>query len=95
MFTSNELSLLTSSYFKLIRQEDDFYEILSRCTGHCWIIQKPYSYGQYPVRIYHKHSKGIPYYHSHGHAFTVRSAIRQIQSHDQFQLNGRQHITTP
>nr|DAV53464.1 MAG TPA: hypothetical protein [Caudoviricetes sp.] len=94
MFISNEHSLLASSYFKLVRKTDDFYEIQSRCTGHCWIIQKPYSYTKYPVRIYHKHSKGIPYYHSHGHAFSVRSAIRQIQNHDQFQLNGRRHITT-
>lgn len=41
MFTSNELFLLASSYFKLVRKTDDFYEIQSRCTGHCWIIQNP------------------------------------------------------
>lgn len=35
MFTQKEHSLLTAPYFKLIRQTDDFYEIQSRCTGHC------------------------------------------------------------
>ena len=65
MFTAKERSLLTSPYFRLIRQTDDFYEIQSRCTKHCWIIQK------------------------HGHASTVSSAVRQIKSHDVWQLNGR------
>ncbi len=78
----------SSPYFRLIRQADDFYEIQSRCTKHCWIVQK-LSYDRYPVRIYHKHTKGTPYYHRHGHAYTVSSAIRQIKSHDVWQLNGR------
>ncbi len=88
MFTEKERALLTSPYFRLIRQTDDFYEIQSRCTRHCWIVQK-LSYDRYPVRIYHKHTKGTPYYHRHGHANTVLSAVRQIKSHDVWQLNGR------
>lgn len=89
MFTSKEHALLTSPYFKFIRQTDDFYEIQSRCTRHCWIIQKPYTYDQHPIRIYHKHTKGTPYYHRHGNAHSVCSAIRQIKNHDIYQLNGR------
>lgn len=92
MFTPKERALLSNPYFKLIRQADDFYEIQSRCTGHCWIIQKPYSYDRHPIRIYHKHAKGTPYYHRHGHAYTVRSAIRQITRHDAYQLNGRRTL---
>lgn len=88
MFTARERTLLTSPYFRLIRQTDDFYEVQSRCTKHCWIIQK-LSYDRYPVRIYHKHTKGTAYYHKHGHANTVSSAVRQIKSHDVWQLNGR------
>lgn len=94
MFTQKERTLLNDSYFRLIRQSDDFYEIQSRCTRHCWIIQKPYSYGQYPVRIYHKHNKGTLYYHEHGYACTIRSAIRQIKCHDRYQLDGRQRTIT-
>ena len=93
MFTQKEHSLLTAPYFKLIRQTDDFYEIQSRCTGHCWIIQKPYVFERYPVRIYRKHTKGTPYYHRHGHANNIGSAIRQIKSHDAYQLNGRRTVT--
>lgn len=88
MFTAKERTLLTSPYFRLIRQTDDFFEIQSRCTKHCWIVQK-LSYDRYPVRIYHKHTKGTAYYHRHGHAGTVSSAVRQIKSHDVWQLNGR------
>ncbi len=88
-FTEKEQSLLASAYFKSIRQTDDFYEIQSRCTGHCWVIQKPCVFDRYPIRIYHKHTKGTPYYHRHGQAYTVRSAIRQIKGHDAYQLNGR------
>ena len=88
MFTARERTLLTSPYFRLIRQTDDFFEIQSRCTKHCWIVQK-LSYDRYPVRIYHKHTKGTAYYHKHGHANTVSSAVRQIKSHDVWQLNGR------
>ena len=84
MFTPKEHSLLTAPYFKLIRQTDDFYEIQSRCTGHCWIIQKPYVFEQYPVRIYHRH----------GHARNISSAVRQIKNHDAYQLNGRRTVTT-
>ena len=88
MFTAKERAFLTSTYFRLIRQTDDFFEIQSRCTKHCWIVQK-LSYDRYPVRIYHKHTKGTAYYHKHGHANTVSSAVRQIKSHDVWQLNGR------
>lgn len=86
--TQRERTLLTSPYFRLIRQTDDFFEVQSRCTKHCWIVQK-LSYDRYPVRIYHKHTKGTAYYHRHGHANTVSSAVRQIKSHDVWQLNGR------
>jgi len=88
MFTAKERALLTSPYFRLIRQADDFYEIQSRCTKHCWVAQK-LSYDRHPVRIYHKHTKGTVYYHKHGHADTVASAVRQIKSHDVWQMNGR------
>jgi hypothetical protein len=88
MFTAKERALLTSPYFRFIRQTDDFFEIQSRCTKHCWIVQK-LSYDRYPIRIYHKHTKGTAYYHRHGHAATVSSAVRQIKSHDTWQLNGR------
>ena len=89
MFTAKERALLTSPYFRLVRKTDDFYEIQSRCTKHCWVVQK-LSHDRYPVLIYHKHTRETAYYHKHGHADTVSSAVRQIKSHDVWQLNGRQ-----
>ena len=56
---------------------------------HEALLDYPVSYDRHPVRIYHKHTKGTAYYHKHGHDSTVSSAVRQIKSHDVWQLNGR------
>lgn len=89
MFTKKDHRLLSSPYFRLIRQTDAFYEIQSLNTGHCWIIRKHHSSGNSPVIIYHKHTLKTPYYHKHGQSYTVQSAVQQIKSHDAYQLNGR------
>lgn len=88
MFTANEHDLLAAPYFRVIRTAHDYYEIQSRCTGHCWIIQKPYYTQRHPVRIYHKHGRKTPYYHRHGQANAIHSAIRQIKNHDAYVLQG-------
>ena len=38
MFTAKERTLLTSPYFRLIRQTDDFFEIQSRCRPEEWVV---------------------------------------------------------
>lgn len=86
MFTAKERTLLTSPYFRLIRQTDDFFEIQSRCTKHCWVVQK-LSYDRYPVRIYHKHTKGTAYYHKHGHATAYGNSKRKYCSHECYVRN--------
>lgn len=90
MFTPKECRLLSAPYFRLIRQTDAFYEIQSKNTGHFWIIKKPQTAQQNPIIIYHKHTRETPYYHKHGKAWNVQSALQQIKSHDVYQMNGRQ-----
>ena len=90
MFTQKECRLLSAPYFRLVRQTDTFYEIQSKNTGHFWIIKKTQTAQQNPIIIYHKHTRETPYYHKHGKARNVQSALQQIKSHDVYQMNGRQ-----
>lgn len=70
-----------------MRYTDDFYEIQSKNTKHCWIIQKHNFKEKAPIRIYHKHTLNTPYYHRHGFAYSVKSAIQFIKGHDNYVLN--------
>ena len=40
MFSRNEKSILSDNYFLIVREEEKFIEIMSKNTGHCWIIYK-------------------------------------------------------
>ena len=90
MYTQKERRLLSAPYFRLIRRTDTFYEIQSQNTGHFWIIKKIQTTQQNPIIIYHKHTQGTLYYHEHGKARNVQSALQQIKNHDVYQINGRQ-----
>ena len=93
MFTKKEQRLLSAPYFRLIRQTAIFYEVQSWNTGHCWIIQKPYTSGDSSVHIYHKHTLKTPYYHRHGQSHTVQSAVQQTKSHDASRWTGGSQST--
>ena len=88
MFTNKDLRLIENdNYFKRLRKTEDFVEIQSRNTGHCWIIQKNKITGELPIRLHHKHRITDQYYHMHRKESCVRSAVKQIQSHDIYVLN--------
>lgn len=87
MFTTKELRLLGQSYFETIRTTDDFYEIKSKNTKHCWIISKSALDSRMYVQIYHKHSTKIAYYHNHAKALNVEHAIKLIKNHDHYVLH--------
>lgn len=82
MFTSNEIRQLTAPYFHLIRETDEFMEVKSKNTGHCWIVKKIPGY----VMLYHKHRQKDPYYHKHRKVFTVALAVSEIKSHDDYEI---------
>lgn len=84
MFTKKECSLISDSYFRVIRQTDDFIEFQSKNTCHCWIIKKTSSEIQTLIKIYHKHTPNTPYYHMQSSSRTVTSAIENIKNHDQY-----------
>lgn len=38
MFTRKEKQLLGVEYFTLIREDERFIEVESKCAGHCWTV---------------------------------------------------------
>ena len=85
MFTKKQLSLLDDSIFQTIRITDDFIELRSRSTCHCWIIKKepPSLNLRYPFTLYHKH-KPSDFYHKHGQSYSVEKCIESIHNHDAY-----------
>lgn len=87
MFTRKDTSLLEQPYFQVIRITENYYEIQSRNSKHCWIIQKSYSQDRRPVQIYHKHTIKTAYYHNHAYAINVKHAVKLIKGHDDYVLH--------
>lgn len=92
MFNQPDNKLLSSSYFTMIRQTEDYVEIQSKNTKHCWIIRKQSFSNTAPILIYHKHASSDSYYHKHRYSHSVKSAIQQIKNHDDFVLNPTNEI---
>ena len=76
MSDASDLSNLDPKYFSII------------FTGHFWFIHNP----EYPTPgtciIFHKHKASHPY-HQHSRANSLKQAVRSIQSHDRWQMQGR------
>lgn len=87
MFSRNEKSILSDNYFLIVREEEKFIEIMSKNTGHCWIIYKKSGVADKPIDLYHKHTNTTQYYHKHWQTFSVKSAVDSIKKHDDFVLN--------
>jgi len=84
MFDTNDLASLDPKYFSIIFTDVFDVTIMSRNTGHFWFIHNP----EYPTPgtgiIFHKHKA-----HQHGRANSLKQAVRSIQSHDRWQMQGR------
>ena len=89
MFRAEEIGRLDRSYFNIILAEEYDVTIQSKNTGHIWYIHNPEYPGEGECIIFHKHNAFQPY-HRHGRAGSLRQAVRNIKSHDVFEMNGRQ-----
>jgi len=86
MFTAKELSAIDRRHFSVIRAGCLAVTIQSRNTGHCWhILYGEPRPGVISCRIWHTHRKGTAF-HEHGHGRNLAACIRQIKSHDAWQL---------
>jgi hypothetical protein len=87
IFTIPDKRLLSDRYFQSIRTYDDYYEIMSLNTQHCWIVRKVISNKEVRVVLYHKHRIDEPHYHLHrSYCRNVKQAVSSIKSHDEFVL---------
>ena len=78
--------MFSDPYFRIIREEEQFIELQSINTGHCWNVFKNQFEADYRVTLYHKHKATDKYYHQHRKCRTVIDAIQQIKSHDAYVL---------
>ena len=86
MFNRKEINMLHDPYFKVIREEEQFIEIQSINTGHCWNIFKHQLEREFKVTLYHKHKITDKYYHQHRKCHSVMKAIEEIKNHDAYVL---------
>ena len=86
MFSIPEKRLLGDECFLLIRKEEQFIEVMSKLTGHIWMILKRETHGENRVVLYHKHYRTDKWYHEQWKTRTVKSAVASIKQHDAFVL---------
>ena len=86
MFNNVDKRLLGPPYFERIRQEEQFIEVKSINTQHCWMIFKKISLSDCPVVLYHKHHQNDKYYHKQNENYNVKRAVMTIKSHDAYVL---------
>lgn len=89
MFTQNEKRLLGGGYFIIIREDERFIEVMSKNTGHCWMVFKKTYDQDKPVVLYHKHTEDTKWYHEHWKTCTVKKAVASIKSHDDYVLKNK------
>lgn len=95
MFTRKEEQLLHDSYFSIIRETEQYVEVRSKNTGHCWNILKNTFEAKQQVTLYHKHAEQTKYYHKHRECRTVMEAIDQIKDHDSYVLEQQEKTQAP
>lgn len=91
LFTTQELQAIDRQYFTVIVADPFDVTLISNNTKHVWYIRNVELKDRNICQVYHKHSINLPF-HSHSRCGTLRRAIRDIKSHDEFQLNGRRPV---
>ncbi len=91
MFTTEELQSIDRKYFTVIVADAYDVTLISNNTRHVWYIHNVELKDRNLCLVYHKHKISHPY-HSHFRCGTLRRAIRDIKSHDEYQLNGRKPV---
>lgn len=90
MFDEESLKKIDANYFNIILADDWDVTIQSRNTGHYWYLHCTGYPTEQALVIFHKHRFQHPY-HQHGRANTLRQAVKNIQSHDKWQMGERNH----
>lgn len=88
MYTQQELDAIDRKYFAVIIADQYDVALMSKNTRPVWQLHNVELPDRDVTVVFHKHHASDPY-HAHSRSKTLNRAIRDIKSHDQFQLNGR------
>lgn len=88
MYTQQELDAIDRKYFAVIIADQYDVTLMSKNTHHVWQLHNVELPDGEVTVVFHKHHASDPY-HAHRRSRTLNRAIRDIKSHDLFQLNGR------
>lgn len=91
MFTTEELQSIDRKYFTVIVADAYDVTLISNNTRHVWQLHNVELPDGDVTVVFHKHHASDPY-HTHSRSRTLGRAVRDIKSHDQFQLNGRKPV---
>lgn len=90
MFTARELNMVCRKYFHVVDIEDVVITLISKNTLHGWHIYRPKNEYQHITSciLFHWHENQTEY-HRHGYYKNFDDVIKQIQQHDNYQINTR------
>lgn len=91
MYTQQELDSIDRKYFAVIVADQYDVTLMSRNTRHVWQLHNVELPDGDITVVFHKH-RVSDQYHTHSRSRTLKRAIRDIKSHDEFQLNGRRPV---
>lgn len=91
MYTQHEIDSLDRNYFSVILADQYDITLLSKNTHHIWQLHSVELPDGQMIVTFHKH-RAQDSYHAHSRSRTLSRAIRDIKSHDRFQLNGRKPV---
>ena len=91
MFKKEDIESIDRKYFTVIVANEYDITLVSNNTHHVWYIHNVELPDRELCIVFHKHKASHPY-HNHSWCGTLKKAIKDIKSHDQFQLNGRRPV---
>ena len=88
MFSQQQIDAIDMEYFEILAADPHNIVVKSRNTQHSWYLFGCDSPNRPKVWIFHRHHDE-DLFHRQTRTQTLPQAIRIIQRHDEFQLNGR------
>lgn len=82
MFKNKEYKLLEGSYFRIIKEGEQYIELQSICTGDCWNIFKNQFEKVNKISLYHKKKVSSVNYERHCQCRNVQEAVSAIKNFD-------------
>ena len=91
-FNKRDMELISKEYFEIIKMAPCYIELMSKCTGHCWIVHKMGYSDKFPYWLYHKYRREDLCYHLQRKKGSIKATIEEIRRHDLYQSQGRKNV---